>query len=340
MLCLSFSHADGLQAHGILKQRELTAPTLASQRTEKSGPPRTEEQHGGNPLGKGVGYGAVFGLIHVIGPDHLCSLLLLSTSAEPIAAFRVGAAWGLGHSSGMVLIAIIFLLLHGAVGARMHMESWEHYGNYVIGASMVLCSLYFLHYQSVFLQEQNDGSFKPVPCKCDGPCKQLGVVARQRPSQLGQQGAKLIASPPIECRDVDPKAPPEDLQAPPEDLQVQHGRGSAGLLLGAMQGLCCPIGLAAVGFLMSLTPSGIFAFLVTFFLTSILGTGLLSAAWAQISRIGCVVSPRSVYLFSCAVTLLAGIVWIVGNACGFIDLLNYAEAGELPSESLLPYLRA
>ena len=52
-------------------------------------------------------------MVHVLtGPDHLAALVTLSANVKNRwEAFYLGAGWGIGHSTGLLLIAIIFLVI-------------------------------------------------------------------------------------------------------------------------------------------------------------------------------------------------------------------------------------
>ena len=55
--------------------------------------------------------GLAVGLIHVIsGPDHLCAIAPIA-SIERQRVWAIGLRWGLGHSLGVVLIALIAALV-------------------------------------------------------------------------------------------------------------------------------------------------------------------------------------------------------------------------------------
>src|SRR5262245_50762410 len=57
--------------------------------------------------------GIAAGLVHVLtGPDHLAAITPLAAS-RPQRAARSGLAWGLGHTGGVVVIALLSLLLRG-----------------------------------------------------------------------------------------------------------------------------------------------------------------------------------------------------------------------------------
>ena len=63
-----------------------------------------------------VGIGMLFGMLHVVtGPDHLSAIATLSAGMQKRDAFALGIRWGLGHSSGLLLVAGIFLVLGSSV---------------------------------------------------------------------------------------------------------------------------------------------------------------------------------------------------------------------------------
>jgi len=60
------------------------------------------------------------GFLHTLaGPDHLAGLAPLTMGQKQAAAASMGALWGFGHSSGQLLLGILFLVLkerfHGIV---------------------------------------------------------------------------------------------------------------------------------------------------------------------------------------------------------------------------------
>lgn len=51
-------------------------------------------------------------MLHVLtGPDHLSALATLGSNAPPFQALWLGVRWGLGHSTGLILIGAIFIAL-------------------------------------------------------------------------------------------------------------------------------------------------------------------------------------------------------------------------------------
>lgn len=55
--------------------------------------------------------GLVNGFLHVLtGPDHIAAIAPYSVDGRR-AAWRTGLSWGVGHSSGVILVAVLSLLL-------------------------------------------------------------------------------------------------------------------------------------------------------------------------------------------------------------------------------------
>lgn len=50
------------------------------------------------------------GVVHVLtGPDHLSALITLSANVEKCRAFWYGVNWGLGHSTGVLVVGAIMI---------------------------------------------------------------------------------------------------------------------------------------------------------------------------------------------------------------------------------------
>ena len=61
-------------------------------------------------IGEVILTGMGMGVVHVLsGPDHLSALATLSASTS-YKSFILGVRWGLGHSTGLLLVALILLL--------------------------------------------------------------------------------------------------------------------------------------------------------------------------------------------------------------------------------------
>jgi len=276
----------------------------------------------------------VYSFLHILGPDHLGTLMTLSTVMSRERAFHVGAAWGLGHSFGMALIAGILLSVHKLVS--IDVQRWEHYGNYLIGLSMVACALYFIWRESTFLVQRTDGTYVQRACACHGGnssdssskgsgkgkfCQAFNKGSHSgHSSEAGseEETQPLVANPEEGVRQSEDAA----------QCATQHvERNLRSAVLGIFQGLCCPMGLVGISFLAQLSSAGIICFLVVFILVSAFGTASVASGWAYLTSngIGVSTSPKLVYRTSCCFTLVLGWTWIIGNYIGFLGKLDYTE---------------
>eukprot|EP00929_Paragymnodinium_shiwhaense_P115575 TRINITY_DN84545_c0_g1_i1.p1 TRINITY_DN84545_c0_g1~~TRINITY_DN84545_c0_g1_i1.p1 ORF type:complete len:379 (+),score=28.57 TRINITY_DN84545_c0_g1_i1:107-1243(+) len=126
-------------------------------------------------------FGLLCGLLQMLGPDHLCTLMSLSTSLQAQAALGIGAAWGMAHCSGTVLVCVLLQALRAR--GWVNGESWEHYGDYVVGGSLVLVSIYFALRESQFLSEDSEGNVTVHSCDCHG-----GAAHEHLTAQHAQHG--------------------------------------------------------------------------------------------------------------------------------------------------------
>jgi len=289
--------------------------------------------------------GLLYGLVHTVSPDHLGTLMTLSAVTSSQSAFKAGAAWGLGHSFGTVIVAGICIALHHFV--KFDMELWEHFGNYIIGVSMVLCGLYFILREDSFLKEEADGTVVPQPCACQGhavtgPRAQPRVcrpVHHRRAEKSGKFCASFCTTSCCDdCESVhEVEVPPPPLETDPllpvpeasaqAKVAEQEGRGWKGAMLGVCQGICCPVGMVGVTFLASLPAQGVVAFLIIVMTLVPSGTATLAAGWAFFTSKGLArnVSTRTLYRASCGFTLSLGVSWLVANCLGGISKLDYTE---------------
>lgn len=84
--------------------------------------------------------GLLAGLLHVFaGPDHLAALAPLSLRARG-RAWAVGLRWGLGHSSGVLVVAAVAFGLHQVV----RLEAWSGWGERLVGVTMIGLGLWGL----------------------------------------------------------------------------------------------------------------------------------------------------------------------------------------------------
>lgn len=85
--------------------------------------------------------GALAGIVHVLsGPDHLAAVLPLA-SARDQRSWVTGSLWGLGHTSGVVAIAVLAVLLRDLLPPIDLISAWSER---LVGASLVAVGLWAL----------------------------------------------------------------------------------------------------------------------------------------------------------------------------------------------------
>jgi ABC-type nickel/cobalt efflux system permease component RcnA len=84
--------------------------------------------------------GILMGAFHVLsGPDHLSALATLSVGSSWKALY-LGLRWGIGHSIGLLLIALLFMALDGYTSFDLRKIS--HHLNIVVGIFMIFLGIH------------------------------------------------------------------------------------------------------------------------------------------------------------------------------------------------------
>ncbi len=79
--------------------------------------------------------------LHVIsGPDHLAAVTPLAIESQK-RAWRVGFAWGLGHTLGVFIIGILFLLFKDYIPV----EIISSYGEQIVGILLILIGAWIFY---------------------------------------------------------------------------------------------------------------------------------------------------------------------------------------------------
>jgi len=81
------------------------------------------------------------------GPDHLAALVTLSALSDPCASFILGVRWGLGHSTGLLLVALVLIVRdsaeHEDVSETIDMpDSLSHFFTSLVGFFMLFLGAY------------------------------------------------------------------------------------------------------------------------------------------------------------------------------------------------------
>jgi hypothetical protein len=87
--------------------------------------------------------GLLAGFVHVLsGPDHLAAVAPLAGDGDvDRPSWRVGALWGLGHSSGVLIVGLLALLLRGWLPLEW-LSSWSER---MVGIVLIGIGLWGLH---------------------------------------------------------------------------------------------------------------------------------------------------------------------------------------------------
>ncbi|CAK0860102.1 unnamed protein product [Prorocentrum cordatum] len=239
------------------------------------------------------------------------------------------------------------------------MEQWESVGDYAIGISLIIIACHFAWQESAYVETHADGSSSLRQCEHDhggGTMRRSSLRAPANDAAEGSHAAQFECS---LCRKQGPTdgavtfaerlicaecsstvAPVEERPVPARWRQkaaVDQRRASV-ILLGGFQGICCPRSLMGFSFMAELPPQGLACFIVTFLAVSVLGRGLLAAAWASLTQLGLgtCVPVKVVYRASYALTLLLGLVWTWATFSGFVAALESLAHTEGAAPGPLP----
>jgi hypothetical protein len=85
--------------------------------------------------------GLVAGVFHVLsGPDHLAAVAPLAAS-DRARGFRAGWTWGLGHASGVMVVAALAVVLRDALPPVGDISAW---GERLVGGALIALGFWSL----------------------------------------------------------------------------------------------------------------------------------------------------------------------------------------------------
>jgi hypothetical protein len=90
-------------------------------------------------------FGQVLGIVHVLtGPDHLSALATLSANAAPLPAFFLGVRWGIGHSTGLILVGgVMIAVTLDSSDAKVHVPAGvSTFFESLVGVFMLILGAY------------------------------------------------------------------------------------------------------------------------------------------------------------------------------------------------------
>ncbi|GAX21013.1 hypothetical protein FisN_1Lh317 [Fistulifera solaris] len=111
-----------------------------------------------------IGTGVALGIVHVLtGPDHLSALATLSANNDSHTAFFLGVRWGVGHSTGLLTVGVVFILMSLSSNQETIEipEGVSHFFESIVGIFMILLGIYGIrrahHRKNTELLSDRDG---------------------------------------------------------------------------------------------------------------------------------------------------------------------------------------
>lgn len=91
-----------------------------------------------------IGRGLFMGIVHVLtGPDHLSALATLSANVGNCKAFAYGVRWGVGHSTGLIVVASILIAVRKNNEEKLDLsDKLDHILESCVGVFMVFLGCY------------------------------------------------------------------------------------------------------------------------------------------------------------------------------------------------------
>lgn len=83
--------------------------------------------------------------MHVLtGPDHLSALATLSANVDSNTAFFLGIRWGIGHSTGLLAVGVVFILISLSSSSETIdvPDTVSHFFESIVGIFMIVLGLY------------------------------------------------------------------------------------------------------------------------------------------------------------------------------------------------------
>lgn len=277
--------------------------------------------------------GIIAGLLHtILGPDHLCTIMTLS-ACQGSEAFWFGVRWAEGHVVGMAIVGCVVTLLNISAGGHAF-EAYEHYADYIIGVLLIAFGTYFLCRADRFFDEQWNPS--QATCACHAHLTpELKGHSKAKEHALGHSHGHGHGHGDQENggdqSNHTPAQPTEktSLIKPKGGVTDEMARRNGSVLVGFVQGLCCPGGLVGILFLKQYTPVEMVVFMCVFFCITILAMGGLAMLYGVLTRryLTSATVARVVYYASCSMSILFGTLWLTLNLTGHLSILGHDHGG-------------
>lgn len=290
-----------------------------------------------------ISTGLVLGIVHVLaGPDHLSALATLSVGSS-WRAISLGVRWGLGHSTGLVVVAFIFIMLKG----ELDLHRIEQYCDTLVGGFMVC--LGFLGVVGAFRQyrerkDKKEGTSAEESLEfgigVSGSGANLQSMANRRAMSLKTQeglGAATAATigtgvgggvAVVERSNVHhhhTHSIEEDLSfCPNVDMKDPITQRLVSFTIGILHGIAGPGGILGVLPAVEMTSlQSAFIYLGAFIFSSTLSMGLFAALYGEATkRLGSTAEnvDLALTIFSAFLSIVVGCLWLVLSLFDKLDV--------------------
>lgn len=261
----------------------------------------------GVPGGPAVA-GFAAGLMHVVaGPDHVAALAPLAVRNR-LKAMRIGAVWGAGHGTGVLILGSLGIFAKSA----LDIETLSAYSESFVGFMLLGIGLWAAH-KTVLLQrsgfagklredmaedvESKAAVRGPVAMHKRKSSASGGEVASEATSGGGGGGGGIMGAAPAAADDT--LATPAHAHTAAFGVGVLHGAAGTGHIFGVLPSLALP-------------PLSAASYLVSYLLGAVLA---MSGVGCLLGSVGDVGGPRAIlYLMGCssATAICVGLYWIFG----------------------------
>ncbi|KAJ0391964.1 hypothetical protein P43SY_002482 [Pythium insidiosum] len=258
-------------------------------------------------LGKIVITGLSLGVLHVVsGPDHLSALVALS-SGRSWQAFTLGAQWGIGHSLGILCIAVICVSL----GHELELGAFRDACHYVVGVFLVLLGGWTMYHAKI----EYDLQTQPPPCNkwSDVQCQDASYRLIPRSGAVDEQdddGASFTRKLATMWTRHDSDAVGRVQTSSSVCVGLVHGAAGPGGVLGVLPAVAMHHATHAA------------VYLAAFCVSTIVCMGAFAALYGELTRRSGQQSPLlalRIALLSSALSIGVGVLWILLQATGSLN---------------------
>lgn len=253
--------------------------------------------------------GIIAGLLHTcLGPDHLCTIITLS-ACQGSEAFWFGVRWAQGHVAGMAIVCLVITALNISAGGAVF-ETYEHYADYAVGFLLVIFGTYFLLRADKYFDAEWNA--KQATCACHGHLV---------PDSNAEHGHGSHGHGDHGHSETTPLTKSDGAST----TEADNARSTSSIVVGFVQGICCPAGLVGLLFLKQYNLWEMMIFVTVFFAVTTLAMGTLAMLYGILTQkyVHSASVARGLYYTSCCLSITLGTLWLYLNLTGSLELVGH-----------------